>query len=83
VVVSLTVLPPPFAPCDFDQDHDVDQADFGMFQRCYSEPGIAQDDSTCAGARLDADEDVDSDDFTRFMACFSGPGVAVITTCAD
>jgi hypothetical protein len=83
VVVNLTVTPPPFAPCDFDFDHDVDQADFGVFQSCYSGVGIDQTEQACAGARLDPDEDVDAADFEKFATCMSGSGVWVVTTCAD
>jgi len=83
VVVYLTVTPPPFAPCDFNRDGDVDQEDFGRFQGCYSGPGIPQNDPSCAGARLDTDEDVDGDDTSRFLNCFAGPDDIVDTTCAD
>lgn len=83
IVVNLSVTAPPFAPCDFDTDHDVDQEDFGVFQGCYSGPGADQTDETCAGARLDQDADVDGDDFTKFVGCMSGAGVAAVTTCAD
>jgi hypothetical protein len=82
VVVNLAVTPPPFAPCDFDHDHDVDQGDFGTFQQCYSGPGVDQSDPACSGARLDGDEDVDSADFAIFMNCFSGANVTVDTMCA-
>ncbi len=83
VVVNLTVTAPPFAPCDFDLDRDVDQADFGVFQSCYSGAGVDQTDPACQGARLDLDEDVDDVDFAKFTACMSGSGVTVVTTCAD
>jgi len=82
VMVYLTVTPPPFAPCDFDQDHDVDQADFGRFQRCYSGAGNMQTDPACEGAKLDSDDDVDSGDFGAFMGCMTGPGVEANTLCA-
>lgn len=83
VTVKLTVLPPPFAPCDFDQDGDVDLEDFGIFQACYSGPGIAQNTPACRGARLDGDDDVDLDDFQKFFNCLSGPGVLANVNCAD
>ncbi len=82
VTVYLTVTPPPLAPCDFDQDHDVDQADFGRFQRCYSGPGVPQPDSNCTGADLEQDNDVDSGDFSLFLGCLSGPGAVADTLCA-
>jgi hypothetical protein len=34
---------PPFVPGDLDRDGDVDQDDFGIFQRCGSGPGIPGD----------------------------------------
>lgn len=82
VTVYLTVTPPPFAPCDFDTDGDVDQTDFGRFQSCYSGAGFAQPDSACQGARLDGDDDVDAGDFDLFFGCLSGPGVAADSLCA-
>lgn len=80
ISVHLDVVAPAFAPCDFDQDGDVDLADFGKFQSCMTGPGIAQNDPTCAGARLDNDDDVDADDLTRFLQCFSGANVPVSDT---
>ena len=82
VVVNLTVDPPLFAPCDFDQDGDVDQGDFGRLQTCYSGPGIAQTDPECQGARLDDDDDVDLNDFGIFQSCTSGPGEPGDPLCA-
>jgi hypothetical protein len=67
---------------DLDEDGDVDQVDFGMFQACYSGPGIVQNESGCAAARLDEDEDVDQDDFGVFQTCFSGPGIPSDPDCA-
>jgi len=45
-----TLLPDPSGtlPCDFDKDYDVDQDDFGVFQRCLSGEGV-QADPDCAG----------------------------------
>ena len=83
VMVYLTVEPPEYAPCDFDQDHDVDQEDFGKFQSCYSGPGIAQNDASCSGARLDDDDDVDLSDFALFQGCISGPNQPADPLCAD
>ncbi|HOA72966.1 MAG TPA: hypothetical protein PL151_19140 [Phycisphaerae bacterium] len=82
VQVRVTVTPPPFAPVDFDQDHDVDQEDFGRFQACYTGEGIPQNLPECAGARLDADNDVDQADFEIFFTrCLSGPGKPADTAC--
>ncbi len=70
-------------PADFDDDGDVDQADFGLVQRCFCGPGVEQTNPACAGARLDADNDVDFDDFRIFQGCVSGPNVAAHPDCAD
>ena len=73
----------PKAKCDFDQDGDVDQADFGRFQACFTGPGVAQDDPACTGAKLDTDDDVDQDDFTLFRGCLSGPGTLADPHCVN
>lgn len=83
IPVALTVLAPLYAPCDFDQDFDVDMDDFGRFQACISGPGINQTLSSCAGAKLDDDGDVDSADLDKFRQCLSGAGVPVDPDCAQ
>jgi hypothetical protein len=83
IPVQLTVQPPPRAPVDFDKDGDVDQADFGAFQACYSGQGIPQTRPECAGALLDDGQDVDQDDFLIFLECYSGPNVPADPNCAD
>lgn len=62
---------------DLDRDGDVDQADFGILQVCFSGTTIPQRDPACRGTNLDADaeQDVDLDDLNALMQCFSGPGV--------
>src|SRR5207247_1163033 len=57
---------------DFDQDGDVDQADFGHFQACFSGPGVPQTNPDCLNAMLDGDDDVDQDDFAIFQRCLGG-----------
>jgi hypothetical protein len=73
----------PKAKCDFDQDGDVDQADFGWFQACFTGPGAIQTDAACAGAKLDTDDDVDQDDFTVFRRCLTGPGEIADPGCTN
>ena len=68
---------------DFDADGDVDQFDFGSFQRCLSGPGVAREDPSCAWALLDADDDVDADDLAVFLQCLSGEGVLAPPNCED
>ncbi len=56
---------------DLDHDTDVDQADFGIFQRCLS--GSNQPyASGCAPADLNGDGDVDESDFSLFYPCIGG-----------
>ncbi|GMU20905.1 MAG: hypothetical protein AMXMBFR13_10010 [Phycisphaerae bacterium] len=66
---------------DMDGDLDVDMADFGHFQACYSGPGYTQSDSACADASLDADDDVDADDFSIFQQCLTGAGKPLDPVC--
>ncbi len=57
---------------DLDEDGDVDQKDFGLFQTCFSGNGQAYAPG-CSIADLDLDGDVDDYDFDQFRACLSGP----------
>jgi hypothetical protein len=82
ISVNVTVTAPQFAPADLDEDGDVDLADYGRFQRCYSGPGL-QPAAGCDDADLDGDDDVDPDDFGVFQACVSGAQVPADTLCAD
>jgi hypothetical protein len=56
---------------DLDEDGDVDQSDFGLFQVCLSGTGEAYE-SGCSGADLDDDKDVDRHDFDAFAGCIAG-----------
>lgn len=58
-------------PGDMDYDFDVDQVDFGLFQKCYSGVNIAVP-SGCGDADLEKDNDVDLADFTLFQNCIGG-----------
>ena len=68
---------------DFDLDGDVDMADFGHLQRCFSGPDVPQGEPSCLDARLDGDPDVDQDDFAIFQRCLTGPNVPADPFCAD
>ena len=68
---------------DFDGDNDVDQEDFGRFQRCLSGSGVPENDPACDRARLDGDTDVDDDDLDILHGCLSGPNVPVDPNCTD
>ena len=78
--VSLNVMT--VAP-DLDLDGDVDQIDFGLFQRCLAGPGVPQPLLSCAKARLDDDEDVDQDDFGLWQLCMTGPNEFASPTCME
>lgn len=77
VPVTLTISS---KPGDFDQDGDVDQEDFGWFQRCYSGAGVSHA-AGCGIADMDLDNDVDPADFDLFQGCFSGPDVSSNPNC--
>ncbi|MDM8007435.1 MAG: hypothetical protein QUV05_14950 [Phycisphaerae bacterium] len=63
---------------DADEDGDVDQADFAVFQLCFSGDGNAlSDPATCRRFNRDGDSDVDSLDFNKFEKCATGPGIAL------
>jgi hypothetical protein len=73
------VIPP--AVGDIDLDGDVDLADFGRFQACYTGAGHAQNDPQCLSSRLDGDTDVDPEDFTIFQSCITGANVPADPDC--
>jgi len=58
-------------PGDFDEDGDVDQADFGRFQRCVSGTGQVAGPG-CSMGDFDGDSDIDQVDFTQFYGCLRG-----------
>ena len=66
---------------DFDGDCDVDQEDFGHLQRCFSGPGIPQQDPECFDTDFDKDNDADTEDFDRFQSCHSGADVCAASDC--
>ncbi len=75
---------------DADEDGDVDQADFAMFQRCYTGDGggvpADPDYCQCFDRRNNdntpgEDNDVDGFDLGAFEDCASGPGVAADPAC--
>jgi len=72
---------------DADHDGDVDQVDFGVFQRCYTGdippiPTIPEYACSCFD-RVDSGEEdvVNQADLTEFEKCATGPGV-LWTSCA-
>lgn len=78
VNVARAACPRPFA--DQDADGDVDQVDFGFFQRCLTDGGGALD-AQCACLDRDADGSLGAFDWDAFRACESGPSVPVDVAC--
>ncbi|HON65896.1 MAG TPA: M6 family metalloprotease domain-containing protein [Phycisphaerae bacterium] len=72
---------PPAIRGDFDRDGDVDQADFGYLQACYSGDSVPQYRAACANAKLDGDADVDANDLALFLSCWSGPHSPAAADC--
>lgn len=71
--VSYRLVPTSFVdePSDFDDDGDVDLADFSYFQECFGQSISGQPE--CRGADLDLDDNVGLGDFTLFQECMAGP----------
>ncbi len=75
--------PGPLAPCDVDEDGDVDLDDYSAFDTCHTGPLDTHDASqTCTLADSNSDGHVDVLDFRNLQACFSGPGNLADTDCA-
>lgn len=77
---------------DVDGDGDVDQADFAVFQICYTgmDGGVLADPDYCQcfdrrnnDNSPGQDNDVDSFDLAAFEDCASGPGVPANAACDD
>ena len=72
---------------DADGDGDVDQADFGVFQACFSKPVntfVADplfDGAACQCMDADGDRDVDAADLELFARCFSGAAIPAPRGC--
>gem|GEM_PF-2096651 len=58
---------------DANGDWDLDLADFGAFQRCFSGEGVTPGDYNCLTFDHDRDGDVDLDDLAGFTAVMTGP----------
>ncbi len=69
---------------DYDDDGDVDQADFGVIQACITgQGGGLRPGVDCSCSDWDQDLDVDQTDLTKFEECASGPAITADTTCDD
>jgi hypothetical protein len=79
--VKLSLWSPCHAPrYDADDDEDVDQSDFAVFQGCISGDGIPFA-AGCDCMNSNTDNDVDTADLLAFEGCASGPGVAANPNC--
>jgi hypothetical protein len=67
---------------DYDNDCDVDQGDYTLFEACASGPDVSYS-GDCTDRDFDEDGDVDADDFSRFQCCLSGENIPADPTCAD
>ena len=68
IAVNLDVI----AFADFDSDGDVDQEDFGRFQKCLTDFGIPYAPGCLAGDS-NGDGAVDFQDAPAFINCMNGP----------
>jgi len=95
--ITLKILLPPPVSCndpfaDADDDDDVDQDDFAIFQLCYTGPDQAIpvganycrcfDVNNAAGTGI-PDNRIDEHDFGKFQLCASGPSVPADASCDD
>ena len=80
---DLSAYGPCRALCDFDNDGDVDLADFGHLQACLSGDSVPQNDPSCIDAKIDLDEDVDETDLDLLLGCLSGANVPADPKCAE
>lgn len=77
VSLSLTAVPSPVIPGDFDGDDDVDLSDFGHLQACLADTTTP----ACADADLDASGSVSDIDIELFLQCLSGANVPQVPGC--
>jgi len=59
---------------DFDEDGDVDDADFAHLRACRSGTGILNFEAECADADFNGDGKVDALDNAMFALCYNGSG---------
>ncbi len=84
VKLSLEALTCNVPRFDADGDGDVDQVDFGIWQRCFTgegNPGGLYDRQACGCMNSDGDTDIDLVDWDAFMDCLSGPDIPAPADC--
>ena len=67
--VSFFECTPAYGNGDFDEDGDVDLADFVAFQACFSQAGSGD----CAPGNMAGDSTIDLDDYAAFAPVLTGP----------
>ena len=77
-ITLVNTATPPISPADFDNDCDVDFADFLVFSACLAGPAVTTappgcDPSNFARADFDHDDDVDLYDFAVFQIHCTAP----------
>ncbi len=70
-------------PGDMDRDGDVDQIDFGLFQKCLTAYGTPSADPACDNAEIDGAAGIGSGDFAAFLRCMTGPDIPAVPECAQ
>ncbi len=70
---------------DTDKDEDVDQADFALWQLCYtgSQTGVPAVPSYCICFDRNEDDRIDQTDLTEFINCATGPSIPASIECDD
>lgn len=86
-VIGKSLMPVGSCPdpiADTDGDHDVDMADFGVWQSCYTGAiGTIIDPGRCDCLDVDISDTLDQIDLDVFLRCFSGPAIRADTSCDD
>ncbi|HPD30607.1 MAG TPA: carbohydrate-binding protein [Phycisphaerae bacterium] len=67
---------------DIDDDGDVDQADFAVFQACFMTDWATMS-ADCRCMESDGDNDIDQTEYDAFEACASGAGISANPACDD
>ena len=73
-IVTVGATEVKLSSADLDNDSDVDQSDFALFQLCFSGESFDYVPG-CNAPDLDGDGDVDEYDFEIFQACMGGANV--------
>ena len=69
-VYTVTELPP---DGDFDEDGDVDLADFGHMQICTGKAALRTENQNCLPGDFWADDAIDNQDMDGFVGGLTGP----------